>query len=262
MKNHVKITLKSWSETRWESRVNRVEAIRYQTSQVREALLKVKEKSAGSALKIEAQSLAEESGSFRFCICSIVWYDILNRIENVSKLMQSVSMQLDMAVDLLGKTKPFLTQYRGNGFASAQALAREMCEDMNVEAVLKEKRLRSTRKQFSYECPDEPISDALKRMENYFFNVVVDVAIVSLEKRFKTMGEVKEKFGVLVNFPKMTNEELVQQCETLSTTLSNGEQSDIDGKQFLLEMRSFPDLPSTNMTTMEILQYLHDKRLQ
>ncbi len=63
--------------------------------------------------------------------------------------MQSLSMQLDMAVDLLGKTKTFLTQYRGNGFASAQALAREMCEDMNVEAVLKEKRLRLTRKQFS-----------------------------------------------------------------------------------------------------------------
>ncbi len=51
---------------------------------------------------------------------------------------------------------------------------------------------------------------------------MVDVAIVSLEERFKTMGEVKEKFGVLVNFPKMTNEEQ-QQCETLSTTLSNGE---------------------------------------
>lgn len=161
-------------------------------------------------------------------------------------------MQLDRAVDLLGKTKTFLTQYQANGFASAQASAREMCEDMNVEAVLKEKSLRSTRKQFSYEYPDEPISDALKRMETECFNVVVDLAILSLEERFKTMGEVKEKFRVLVNFPKRPNEELVQQCETLSTTLSNGEQSDIDGKQLVLEMRSFPDLPSSSMTTMEI----------
>ena len=119
--------------------------------------------------------------------------------------------QLDTAVDRLGKTKTFLTDYRGKGFASAPALAREMCEERKVDAVLKEKRLWSTRRQFSYECPDEPISDALKRMEN-MCNVVVDVAIVSLEERFKTLAEVKEKFGVLVNFPKMKNEELMQQC--------------------------------------------------
>lgn len=43
-------------------------------------------------------------------------------------------------------------------------------------------------------------------------NVVVDVAIVSLEERFKTLAEVKEKFGVLVSFPKMKNEEVMQQC--------------------------------------------------
>lgn len=44
------------------------------------------------------------------------------------------------------------------------------------------------------------------------FNVVVDVAIVSPEEKFKTLAEVKEKFGVLVNFPKMKKEELMQQC--------------------------------------------------
>lgn len=150
LKSHVKVTLKSWSVSRWENPVNRVEAIRYQAPQVREALLEVKEMSADPALQIEAQSLAEEFGSFGFSVCTLVWYDILNRIENVSKLMQSVSIRLHMAVDLLGKTKTFLTDYRGNGFASAQALAREMCEEMNVDAVLQEKRLRSTRRQFSY----------------------------------------------------------------------------------------------------------------
>lgn len=49
-------------------------------------------------------------------------------------------------------------------------------------------------------------------------NVVVDVAIVSLEERFKTLAEVKEKFAVLD----------AAVCETLSGTLSNGGQSDID----------------------------------
>ena len=50
---------------------------------------------------------------------------------------------------------------------------------MNVEAVLKQKRIRKTKRQFSYEIPDQEMTDALRKMEVSFFNVVVDVSIVS-----------------------------------------------------------------------------------
>lgn len=69
--------------------------------------------------------------------------------------MQSVSMMLDVAVVLLRKTKASLESYRGTGFASAQTTAEDMCDNMNVDAFLKRKRLRSTKRQFSYESPDE-----------------------------------------------------------------------------------------------------------
>ena len=39
LRKHVKITLKSWSETRWEIRIKGVEAVRYQAGHVREALV-------------------------------------------------------------------------------------------------------------------------------------------------------------------------------------------------------------------------------
>ncbi|KAJ8406422.1 hypothetical protein AAFF_G00299960 [Aldrovandia affinis] len=39
LNSHVNITLKSWSDTRWESRINSVEAVRYQAAEVRAALL-------------------------------------------------------------------------------------------------------------------------------------------------------------------------------------------------------------------------------
>ncbi|KAK5881994.1 hypothetical protein CesoFtcFv8_020629 [Champsocephalus esox] len=91
---------------------------------------------------------------------------------------------------------------------------------MNVEAVLKQKRLRTTKRQFSYESLEEQVSDALKKLEVSFFNMVVDVSIASLQERFKALGEVEEKFGVLLNFPDLTKEDLTKQCETLSNTLS------------------------------------------
>lgn len=52
---------------------------------------------------------------------------------------------------------------------------------MNVEAVLAQKRFRTSKRQFSYEAADKTVNDAIKIMEVTFFNVVVDTAIQSLE---------------------------------------------------------------------------------
>lgn len=65
----VDLTLKSWSETRWESRIKSIEALRYQSEKVREALLEVRNKATDPVVAVEANSLAEEIGSFRFQIC-------------------------------------------------------------------------------------------------------------------------------------------------------------------------------------------------
>ncbi|XP_036004551.1 zinc finger MYM-type protein 1 [Fundulus heteroclitus] len=258
---YVKITLKSWTETRWESRIKSVEAVRYQAGQIREALLEVRGKTTDPVVRVEAQALAEEIGSFRFCICTVVWYDVLCKLQHVSKLMQSPSMQLDVAVDLLRKTRDSLSSYRNTGFSDAQTTAREMSEDMNVEAELEMKRLRTTKTHFGYESPDENIQDALQRMETTFFNVVMDAAISSLDERFQNLGDVNNLFGVLLDFPNLAEKELLQKCQTLSTALTQDSQQDIDGAELTREMLNFPPLPSTNMTNMELLAFLHEKKL-
>ncbi|XP_019219648.2 uncharacterized protein LOC109203926 isoform X1 [Oreochromis niloticus] len=173
----------------------------------------------------------------------------------------ALTEKLDVAVDLLKKTKDSLTSYRNTGFSDAQTTAKEMCEEMNVEAELKQKRLRTTKRHFGYESPDEPIQDALKKMETTFFNVVVDTAISSLDERFQNLGEVNDKFGVLLNFHNLQKEELLQQCQTLSTTLTHDSQPDINGTELAMEMQNFPPLPSKNMTNMELLTFLHEKKL-
>ncbi len=161
--------------------------------------------------------------------------------------MQSESIQLDVAVNLLTKTEAFLKSYRKTGFASAQATAREFCEEMNVEAVLKQKRLRKTKHHFSYESPDEPFNDAMKQMEVCFFNNVVDVCIESLHERFETLGAVESKFGVLISFPKLSTQEICQQCATLSDALTSNGQSGLNGKELALEMQNLPDFPKNTM---------------
>lgn len=108
-----------------------------------EALLETRENANDPLVEVEAHSIAEEVGLFRFQICCVVWYGIVSRINIISKLLQSVNMQLDVAVSLIQKSKDNVISYRTTGFNDAQVSAKEIYEQMNTEPLLKEKRLRS-----------------------------------------------------------------------------------------------------------------------
>ncbi len=113
-------------------------------------------------------------------------------------------------MSLLRKTERRLQSYRASGFVTAQMAAKYICEEMNVEAVLKLKRLRSTMRHFSYESHDELFSDALIKLEVGFFNIVVDAATSLITERFSTLENVGNKFGVLTHFPSLADEELAE----------------------------------------------------
>ncbi|KAG7176215.1 hypothetical protein Hamer_G031176, partial [Homarus americanus] len=53
--------------------------------------------------------------------------------------MQSTTIQLGVAVDLLKKTRDDIVSYRNTGFADALTIAKEICEAMSVDTVLKQK---------------------------------------------------------------------------------------------------------------------------
>ncbi|XP_048870709.1 zinc finger MYM-type protein 1-like isoform X11 [Brienomyrus brachyistius] len=256
---HVTITLKMWSETRWENRVEALKPLRYEVSGVREALLEVRSQTKDPVMKVEAQFLAEEVGSFRFLLCTVIWYDILNEIQHLNKVLQSETMQVNVAVSLL-EAEVALQSYRATGFVAAQSSAKDMCEEMNVEEVLTQKGLRSTDRLSSYESPDEPVLDALKNLEANFFNMVVDSAIFAVKERFQTLGDVEKKFGILSNFQSLPHQEMIEQAEALGHALSCGGQSDLDGRELAQELKNLPDLPSQTMTALELLKFIQAKQ--
>ncbi|XP_070397903.1 zinc finger MYM-type protein 1-like [Nothobranchius furzeri] len=258
LKSHVNLTLKMWSDTRWDIKIKSIEPFRYEAAAVREALIKVRDTTKEPKTKVEAQSLSEEVGSYRFSICTAVWYDILFQIQHVSKLVQSPNMAVDVAVNLLRNTHRSLEQFRETGFKSAQIIARDTCADMNVEVVLKEKRLRSTKRHYSYEATDEPISDALKRLEVSFFNVAVDAALSAILEGFTTLEDVGQKFAVLTNFPSLSDEELAEKCDALGTILEFNGKFDLDRKELVKEEK-FPQPATTGHDWP--LTFLHNNHL-
>ncbi len=154
-----------------------------------------------------------------------------------------------------------LQSYRACGFVTVQMVAKDICEEINVEAVLKQKRLRSTKRLFSFESHNEPFSDALRKLEVGFFNVVVDAATSAITERFSTLENVGNKFRVLTNFPSLADAELAEQCNALGTTLHFDGHSDLDSRELVQEIKNSPHLPSKTMSLLELITFMHDKDL-
>ncbi|XP_058784145.1 uncharacterized protein LOC131658911 [Vicia villosa] len=200
LKDNVKwLTPKSLSSTRWESHVDSVKAIKTQMSDFREALLEVSEKDLDSKIRSEAKSLAtNELGDFEFLMSIIIWFKILSAISVVSKLLQSMDMVIDVAMEKISGSLSFFKKYRETEFKNALNYATEIALELNIDPVFPQRRVIRRKRQFDENLNTPPIelSEEESFRVNYFL-YLVDQAIVSLNKRFEQHQQYESVFGFL-----------------------------------------------------------------
>jgi len=94
LEDHIhNLTLKSLSQTHWESRIESVKTIQFQTSQIKYALFELAEVSDDPKRKSEVDCLATyELENFEFLLSMAIWHDILFAVNSVSKNLQSNDM--------------------------------------------------------------------------------------------------------------------------------------------------------------------------
>ncbi|KAG5868807.1 hypothetical protein JTB14_026125 [Gonioctena quinquepunctata] len=140
------LSIKKPSETRWESRVESVKAVRYQALAIRDALLEVAQTTNDPMIKSESESLAlNHLENFEFIVSLVIWYDLLFAVNHVSNILQSINMRLDVAVDGLEGLTKFLKKYRDTGFNSAITDAKEIAEILEVNPEFTQSRIRKKR---------------------------------------------------------------------------------------------------------------------
>ena len=175
LKNHVKysdgkgLTLKSWSDTRWESRVSSVKAIRFQTLQIKKALIHLMENSDDATTVSDAQSLAK-CLKFDFLVGMVIWYEILNKVNKVSKVLQKKDMNINDAISLLKGLITYFEEYRERGFDEAMIEAEKIVIEMEIKSKFHETCVHSKKKFFDEIASDEPIESMEEAFRvTYFF---------------------------------------------------------------------------------------------
>ncbi|KAM4108034.1 hypothetical protein ACB094_03G014700 [Castanea mollissima] len=123
------LTLKPLSQTRWESRIESVKAIKFQILEIRDALLQLAKTSEDPKTKSEADCLATyEIESFEFLLAMTIY-----------KNLQLKDMHIDVAIDQLKGLMSFLKKYREDGFTSAMNSSKEIATKMEIEPIFREK---------------------------------------------------------------------------------------------------------------------------
>ncbi|GJZ02219.1 zinc finger MYM-type protein 1-like protein, partial [Tanacetum coccineum] len=263
LKDNVKgLTLKSLSTTRWESRVECVKAIKFQLSDIREALIQVSEKDNDSVIQSQAKSLAtNELGDFEFIVAVVIWFEILQRVNLVSKKLQSDDMLINVAITEVQDLISFFKDFRVTGFSNAIDVAKQIAIEMDIDPMFIQKRVIRRKRKFDEDSVEQDvILSAEESFKVNYFLYIIDQAIASLTTRFEQYRDYEDMFGFLFTCDKLKlydDDRLKSCCSRLEAALKNGDRSDIDAKELYVELRSLDNyLPTENMKPLDVLNFL------
>uniref|UniRef100_H3BAJ7 HAT C-terminal dimerisation domain-containing protein n=1 Tax=Latimeria chalumnae TaxID=7897 RepID=H3BAJ7_LATCH len=252
------LTVKQLFETRWESRVEAVRAIRYQVGEVYDALLSIADDATltgtcGTKSHAEARSIAGKVLNFTFLCSLVVWHDILFEVNIASKTLQAVEFDLHEAIEQLA-----VNYWSDCSSASVLAIARELAESLGIQGRFSEE-IQRKKTQFDYKARNEPVVNPEQSFKVNFFYQVVDTAIQSVRERFSQLQEHSKSFSVLYKIPELSSssrEVLFEQCTDLQSALMDGDSKDIDASELCDELMALARRVEPKASPKQVLVYI------
>lgn len=234
--------------------------------EIYDSLIEVAENSSTAISRHEAECLAMKIKSYKFICSTIIWHEILGKVDIISKMMQKVSWHISSCAESISEVLNFFKNIRNDeSFENYLKLSDELCEKVETEPEFPADvsiRRRRHRKQFDYEG-DENIQFSPK--ENFkinFFYIILDTTISSLTTRFQSLSYFEQTFGFLIKFIDMEHEDIKKSCFDLHNKFKDGDESyDISGEELYEELLSLKIIIKDRKQPEDLLKYLYKHNL-
>ena len=206
LKKHVELSIKSQSDTCWESRIKCIKPLRYNLKEVLLALKDLEaisiERKDGRAAS-ETKSLIAHLSKWSFLLSVFIWYDILFQVNKASKILQSYGVSLHTMETEIQATEKFLQNYRTTSYDSAATFAVEIAQELDIDPSFPPSRSGKKRRLFDYQGEEEQRATPELKFKSNFFYPLVDQAIMSIKERFNLLREVSSAFSFLYTRDKL-----------------------------------------------------------
>ena len=266
-KSHVtNITLKPLSATRWESRVEALKPLRYFLPDIYDALYELSsDANRDLDSRNEAESLGKKIKSFKFVLSVLIWYDVLTKVNVVSKLLQKTDIHMTDCLKELENLHSYFIEKRSDiEFEKYIDSALNIANDLDLDPVFVENRplrKRSKKRLFDYEAEDEPIVDSKMNFRVNFYYAILDTTVASINERFTLLKDHTTTFGFLYDFSKLHNfdkETLIKYCEDLKLKLSDDSrgENDISALELCDEILTILPFLENKKKPTEVLEYI------
>lgn len=264
----INLTLKPLSETRWSSRIDAIKPLFSNLPEIYDALYEISNSTTfDQKAKYDAKCLADKISTFSF-ICSLkVWHLVLAKVNFVSKILQSVDMNMQVALDALTELKKFLIEIRTDeNFEEIVNDAKKIAEKLDIEAEFETSRplrRRKTPKSFDYEQEDYTLNDPKTSFKINVFFYILDQALSSVDERFNLLNNHNDIFNFLFKLSDDQDQsQLRTSCNRLQEKLSANNSLDINADDLCEEIMSCQSFfKKLNNDVVKILEYIYSKNL-
>ena len=269
--NVTHLTVKSLSDTRWESHIESVKVLRFYLKEVHGALEALVDHAQGKKDGVtasEAQSIAKEIITGPFMVSIVIWHEVLFHINKVSKLLQSPTVSMETLAKEAHSVILFLQEFRETGFMSARTDAQAMIDQQftpadNITITFPAVRQRKKRALFDYEARDDrrPLTPEEQYRRDIFLPLV-DKALTSIKERFSQLDSFNNLYGFLFSTKDMetaiTNLTLLQRCERFAEEIGDVDAQDMY-REIGIIVRRYP--PQKTKSPFGMLCHIYEESL-